>query len=161
MMSLLRSLVRRLWLCLGLLMVIAGGTAATMGYLAAREAANMQTLVKTTASAANAQPTTKKSAASATTRKSTSKSGTVRKSGGSGSVASASRKPATAPTTRGSLVANANAPAAGLGKWRGMMWWGGGMLAIGVISVAYSIHEMRPKEPPTGADELLNDAPPF
>jgi hypothetical protein len=42
-----------------------------------------------------------------------------------------------------------------------MMWWGGAVLAVGMVSVAYSIHEMRPKPPPTGADELLNDAPPF
>ncbi|MEA2735993.1 MAG: hypothetical protein QOE14_2444, partial [Humisphaera sp.] len=46
-------------------------------------------------------------------------------------------------------------------KWRGVMWWGGGALVIGVASVAYSLHELRPKKPTTGAEELLNDAPPF
>ena len=146
--------MKRLWLCLGLLMVVGGGSAATMGYLAAREAATMQTLVASNAESAKTQATTRKSTAGATTRKGTSRSK---------SVASATRKPAAAatPSTRNSLIANANAPSTGLSRWRGMMWWGAGMLAVGIISVAYSIHEMRPKEPPTGADELLNDAPPF
>ena len=169
MMSLLRRLLKRFWLCLGLLMVIAGGTAATMGYLAAREAATMPTLVAGAGvvESSKTQPTTRKSTAGATTRKAGGRSvaaaPTTRKSGGSSSVASASRKPAAAaPATRSSsIIANANVPASGLGKWRGMMWWGGGVLAVGMVSVAYSIHEMRPKAPPTGADELLNDAPPF
>ena len=154
MMSFLRVLIKRFWLCLGLALVIAGGTAATMGYLAAREAAALATLV-------TAQPTTKP-IASATTRISarTSKTTAVRKRTG----AVAPRKVvAAAPSTRAAtpITANANAPATGLSRWRGMMWWGGGVLAVGMVSVAYSIHEMRPKEPPTGADELLNDAPPF
>jgi hypothetical protein len=154
MMSFLRVLIKRFWLCLGLALVIAGGTAATMGYLAAREAAALATLVA-------AQPTTKP-IASATTRISarTSKTTATRKRTG----AVASRKVVTAaPSTRAAtpITANANAPATGLSRWRGLMWWGGGVLAVGMVSVAYSIHEMRPKEPPTGADELLNDAPPF
>jgi hypothetical protein len=154
MMSLLRALIKRFWLCLGLALVIAGGTAATMGYLAAREAAALATLVA-------AQPTTKP-APSATTKISirTSKKTAARKGAGT----PAPRKTvAAAPSTRAAtpIIANANAPAAGLSRWRGMMWWGGGVLAVGMVSVAYSIHEMRPKEPPTGADELLNDAPPF
>jgi hypothetical protein len=167
MMSLLRALVRRFWLCLGLLMVIAGGTAATMGYLAAREAAHMQTLVTTSITPVKGQSTATKSAAGATTKR-TAKSparSTVRKSGGRRAATTRKLTAAAAgsPTTRSALqtITNANAPASGLKRWRGMMWWGGGMLAVGVISVAYSIHEMRPKAPPTGADELLNDAPPF
>ena len=162
MMSLLRALIKRFWLCLGLALVIAGGTAATMGYLAAREAAALQTLV-TTGAPIKIEPTTK-STAGATTRSSTKirKSGTTAARRATG-AAGAPRKLAATPATRAAapVIANATAPASGLSRWRGMMWWGGGMLAVGMISVAYSIHEMRPKEPPTGADELLNDAPPF
>ena len=166
MMSLLRALIKRFWLCLGLLMVIAGGTAGTMGYLAAREAANMQTLVRTSITPVKAQPTTKNPTASGATTRGTAKppaGSTVRKSGGRRVARTRKATVVAAPTTRSApqTIANANAPASGLKRWRGMMWWGGGMLAVGVISVAYSIHEMRPKAPPTGADELLNDAPPF
>lgn len=161
MMSLLRALIKRFWLCLGLALVIAGGTAATMGYLAAREAASLQTLV-TTGAPIKVGATTKPSAG-ATTKSSTKSPRTSSARKASAGSAGAPRKPGATPATRAAspIIANANAPASGLSRWRGMMWWGGGMLAVGMISVAYSIHEMRPKEPPTGADELLNDAPPF
>jgi len=155
MMSLLRVLIKRFWLCLGLALVIAGGTAATMGYLAAREAAALATLVA-------AQPTTKP-IATATTKPSI-RTGSKTTAARKGTGTSAPRKVvAASPSTRAAapIIANANAPSAGLSRWRGMMWWGAGVLAVGMVSVAYSIHEMRPKEPPTGADELLNDAPPF
>ena len=162
MMLSLRALKQRLWLCLGLTMVIAGGTAATMGYLAARETAAMPTLVTSAAAPTKAQPTTKKSGVTATTRTSGKTSRTVGATTRKSSVAGATSK-SSAPTTARSapIIANANAPAVSISKWRGMMWWGAAMLAVGVVSVAYSIHEMRPKAPPTGADELLNDAPPF
>ena len=165
MMSLLRRLLKRFWLCLGLLLVIAGGTAATMGYLAAREAATMPTLVAGAgAEPSKTQPTTRKSSAATATNRRAGPRSTTRRSGSNSVTSVVSRKagPTTASaTTRTSMIANANAPASGLGKWRGMMWWGAGVLAVGMVSVAYSIHEMRPKAPPTGADELLNDAPPF
>ena len=159
--------LRKMWLILGLLMVIAGATAATNGYLAVRDAkARAAMTIAVTTPAVKAQPTTKKT--SAITIKRRSKSGrTTRR----GDVAVASRKvPATAPTTRSSsssssnraiTTANPNAPDAAAGKWRAMMWWGGGVLLLGLISVGYSLHEMLPKAPPTGADEMLNDAPPF
>jgi hypothetical protein len=55
--------MKRLWLCSGCWMVVGGGSAATMGYLAAREAATMQTLVASNAESAKTQATTRKSTA--------------------------------------------------------------------------------------------------
>jgi hypothetical protein len=138
-------------------MVIAGGAAASMGYLAAREAKSRPTLVVTPTQSIKIQPTTNKVTARATKRK------TVKSAGSRTGKRAVQRRPATAPTTRTAAVtmANPNADAPVTRQWRGMMWWGGGMLFVGLISVGYSIHERRPKAPTSGADELLNDAPPF
>lgn len=162
MMPSFRVIKQRLWLFLGLLLVIAGGTAATMGYLAARESAKLATLVTSTPSAVKPGATTKQAAPGATTRLSirSSRGGNRRAATTRKTSSIATAKPA---TTRSStaVTANANDSAGSLSRFRGMMWWGAAVLVVGVVSVAYSIHSMREKPPPTGADELLNDAPPF
>ena len=159
-MSPLRVIRQRFWMCLGLAMVIAGGTAGSMGYLAANDAKSRAALVMTSQAKA-AQPTTKKTSAGATTKKSSSKTARTSRKG----TAVAQRKPTTraAATTRNTAIitVDANANASVAGQYGRMMWWGGGMLLVGLCSVGYAIHERRPKPPPSGADELLNDAPPF
>ena len=163
-MSPLRVIRQRFLLCLGLAMVIAGGTAASMGYLAANDAKSRGTLAVTPQQANVAQPTTKKATAGATTKKSTaSRSGRTTASRRRTATATklAQRKPVATTRNAALITIDANTSTKVAGKYRGMMWWGGAMLVVGLASVGYSIHERRPKAPPSGADELLNDAPPF
>jgi hypothetical protein len=166
-MSPLRVIRQRFLMCLGLAMVIAGGTAASMGYLAANDAKSRPAVVVTSqqATAAAGQPTTKRAAAGATTKKKStvaSKSGRTTASRKRAAAAKlAQRKPAATTRNAAVITVDANANTKVAGKYRGMMWWGGAMLVVGLTSVGYSIHERRPKPPPSGADELLNDAPPF
>jgi len=87
-MSPLRVIRQRFWMCLGLAMVIAGGTAGSMGYLAANDAKSRAALVMTSQAKA-AQPTTKKTSAGATTKKSSSKTARTSRKG----TAVALRKP--------------------------------------------------------------------
>ena len=165
-MSPLRVIRQRFLMCLGLAMVIAGGTAASMGYLAANDAKSRPAVVVTSQqTAAAAEPTTKRAAASATTKKKStvgSRSGRTTASRKRAAAAKlAQRKPAATTRNAAVITVDANANTKVAGKYRGMMWWGGAMLVVGLASVGYSIHERRPKPPPSGADELLNDAPPF
>jgi hypothetical protein len=149
-------------MCLGLAMVIAGGTAASMGYLAANDAKSRGAVVAT--SQANVvQPTTRKATAGATTKKSTvSKSRrTMASRKGTATTKLATRKPVATTRNAAVITVDANTNPTLTRQYRGMMLWGGAMLVVGLASVGYSIHERRPKPPPSGADELLNDAPPF
>jgi hypothetical protein len=160
-MSPVRVFRQRLLMCLGLAMVIAGGTAVSMGYLAANDAKSRPALVLTPQESKPVQPTTKK--ASATTKRTARTIARAKRA----TAKVVQRKPAAAPTTRAATTRNAvisidaNTATTVSRQYRRMMWWGGGMLAVGLASVGYSIHERRPKPPPSGADELLNDAPPF
>jgi hypothetical protein len=165
-MSSARVIRQRFLMCLGLAMVIAGGTAASMGYLAANDAKSRAAVVVAQPQPQPAkQPTTKKATASATTRKTAGARSTRRTTVTKSAAAkTAQRKPAAAATTRNSaavVTVDANAATGVSRQYRRMLWWGGAMLVVGLASVGYSIHERKPKAPTTGSDELLNDAPPF
>lgn len=162
-MLLLRLLIGRFWFCLGLTMVLAGATAATVGYVAEREARTRASVIvvrNPVSKTVNAQPTKKRTVTKA--RKPARPAATTQQT-----VAETRRRLAAAAVARESVSAasapKANAPAlaAARSKWRYVMWWGGGALVVGLASVAYSIYERPPKLPASGADELLNDAPPF
>ena len=160
-MSPARLFRQRSLMCLGLAMVIAGGTAVSMGYLAANDAKSRSAVVVT--SQAIVQPTTRKATAGATTTKSTvakSRRATAsRKTTATTNLPT--RKPAATTRNAAVITVDPNTNTTIARQYRGMMWWGGAMLVVGLASVGYSIHERRPKPPPSGADELLNDAPPF
>ena len=173
-MFLVRLLIGRFWFCLGLAMVLAGATAATVGYVGGREATTQSAIVVSKPPVAPAKARTP---AKATTRKS-----------GATATKTPVHNPSTPPTTQeiiaetrrrvaadAAVARNAAAiSAAGspantkttvspmlTAKWRRLMWWGGGALVVGLASVGYSLYERPPKVPTSGADELLNDAPPF
>ena len=157
-MSPARVFRQRLLMCLGLAMIIAGVTAASIGYLAATDAKSRTALVVTP------QPTTKKATATATTRKTTiakSKRTTTAAKSAAAKRRAAAAAAATTRTSAAVLTVDANANPTVSRQYRQMMAWGGAMLVVGLASVGYSIHERKPKAPTTGSDELLNDAPPF
>src|SRR5688572_8897337 len=166
MMSSVPSIAKRLFLCLGLGLTLAGATAATVGYLAARDEKSRPVLILKETRA----PTTKKSTVSAANSSSsiaaakkgskvTTSARTTKQTAACKTASAAA--PATKPAIPTQTVTAVPTVSPAVAQWRRMMLWGGGVFVVGLASVAYSIHEMRPKPPSTGADELLNDAPPF
>lgn len=167
-MSLVRLLARRFWFCLGLAMVLAGATAATVGYVAARESRARASVVITPAPAVKAakpQPVKPRTTAKRTVKKNAKRP--VAAPTTQATVAETRRRLAAATVARNAVAAASAPPAIPVpvlvapSKWRGVMWWGGGAFVVGLASVAYSLYERPPKLPTSGADELLNDAPPF
>ena len=155
---------KRFWLALGLTMVLAGFGTATAGFLGAREAKQRaESEIKIVAQAVKpASPTTKKASGAVAPKKSAARKGgsaTSRKTSTLAARKKKSLQPLGAPETVAPVVSTV--PAKVSAKWSRMVWWGAGALAVGIASVGYSIHEMRPKRPTTGAEEMLKEEIPF
>lgn len=139
----------RFWLMLGLTLTLAGGATVTGGYLAERDARARPVTVKVTPPQAKPvkravvkQPAATKPAANA-------------KQPAKPVVKPSATKPTPAVVKPAPAVVATGRP------WRNVIWWGIGALAVGVAAVAHSLRDYFPKPPRTGADEMLNDAPPF
>ena len=155
---------KRFWLALGLSMVLAGFGTATAGFIGAREAKQLaEGEMKIVVQAVKpGSPTTKKSSAAASAKKSSvaKKSGTATTRGSTlAARKKKSMRPLGAPETVAPVVSTL--PAKVSAKWSRMVWWGSAALTVGIASVAYSIHEMKPKIPKTGAEEMLKEEIPF
>ena len=131
----------------GLLLILAGGVGVSVGYVGGKDA--QQRL------AAASKVEVRRETVSTAQKK-------IIISKGSQRTATAARKkpaPATQQTRRVIEMKVASPKIAQ--RWRRMIWWGGGAIGIGIISVGWSLYERPPQAPRSGADEMLNEPVPF
>ena len=150
-MSALASLQMCLSRLFGLLFVLAGAAALTVGYFGWKEASNPAVTMLPPPAPAVRAADVKPPPRAAVTVTPTAKAKALKKA----KLATVKPAPATAAAPAASPVRLDRVV-----FWRRTMAWSGAALALGLAFVGYSLHD-RPKIIRSGADEMLNEPLPF
>jgi hypothetical protein len=154
-MSALGSLKMGLSRLFGLLFILAGAAALTVGYFGWKEASNPTvTMLPPTPPAAARAAAAKPASRTAVSITPTAK--------GIGAKRAKVAPPAKAASATAAAAAAPASPVRldRVAFWRRTMAWSGAALALGLAFVGYSLHD-RPKIIRSGADEMLNEPLPF